>query len=190
MGAIEVLVLGIALGTDAFSVSVAIGTKDLNWFLRMKLSLIIGIFHIVMPLMGIQLGYFLQNFIGRYYFEQTINQITTFIGAGLLLILGMLMIYDSLTVESESDYYFELYGVSLFVLALSVSIDALSVGFSLGMLNAGLVFSCFVLGVIAALMVFCGTLLGAKLGLVVEKAEVLGGLALILLGIHLILSIS
>ncbi|AGB42349.1 putative membrane protein [Halobacteroides halobius DSM 5150] len=189
MGVAEVLFLGIALGTDAFSVSVAIGTKQLDWLLILKLSLVIGAFHILMPLIGIQLGYFLQKFFSYYYFQETIDQLTTAIGAGLLLILGMIMIYDSMTEEQEVSQ-FNLYGFSIIILAFSVSIDALSVGFSLGMLDTGLLVSCLILGVIAALMVVIGLLLGTKLGNLVEKAEVLGGITLILLGIHFILTIG
>ncbi|GAB6099500.1 manganese efflux pump MntP family protein [Halanaerocella petrolearia] len=187
MGPIEVLILGLALGTDAFSVSVAIGTKRLNWLLVLKLSLIIGAFHVLMPLIGVELGHLLQHFFGHYYFEDTIDQITTVIGSGLLMILGMLMIYDQMT-SSKKEFKFDLYGISVLILAFSVSIDALSVGFSLGMLNAGLLLSCFALGIIAALMVASGLLIGTKLGNLIDKAQILGGLALVLLGLHLILT--
>jgi putative Mn2+ efflux pump MntP len=185
---IEVVALGVALGTDAFSVSVAIGTKRLRLLLLLKFSLIIGIFHVIMPLVGVELGLFLHNLFGNYYFEGTIDKITTTIGSGVLMILGMIMIYENFK-SDQVDSNFDLYGWSLIIVALSVSIDALSVGFSLGMLDANIVFSCMILGFIATVMVICGLTLGDKIGsLVSGNAEVLGGVALILLGIHFLLS--
>ncbi|PRX35773.1 putative Mn2+ efflux pump MntP [Orenia metallireducens] len=188
MNIIEVVALGVALGTDAFSVSVAIGTKRLRLLLLLKFSLIIGIFHVIMPLVGVELGLFLHNLFGNYYFEGTIDKITTTIGSGVLMILGMIMIYENFK-SDQVDSNFDLYGWSLIIVALSVSIDALSVGFSLGMLDANIVFSCMILGFIATVMVICGLTLGDKIGsLVSGNAEVLGGVALILLGIHFLLS--
>ncbi|WP_245684827.1 manganese efflux pump MntP family protein [Orenia metallireducens] len=185
---IEVVVLGVALGTDAFSVSVAIGTRRLRLLLLLKLSLVIGIFHVIMPLLGLELGLFLHNFFGNYYFEDTIDKVTTAIGSGVLMILGMIMIYENFK-SDEDDNNFDLYGWSLIILALSVSIDALSVGFSLGMLDTNIIFSCLILGVIATVMVICGLTLGDKIGkLLSGNAEVLGGVALIVLGIHFLLS--
>jgi len=184
----EVITLGVALGTDAFSVSVAIGTKRLRLLLLLKLSLVIGIFHIIMPLLGVELGLFLHDFFGNYYFENTIDKITTTIGSGVLMILGMIMIYENLK-DGGEDSSFDLYGWSLIILALSVSIDALSVGFSLGMLDANIFFSCLILGGVATAMVICGLTLGDKIGsLASGNAEILGGIVLILLGIHFLLS--
>ncbi|TDX59158.1 manganese efflux pump MntP family protein [Orenia marismortui] len=185
MSIIEVITLGFALGTDAFSVSVAIGTKNLRLLLLLKLSFMIGVFHILMPLVGINLGAFLHNFFGNYYFEGTIDSITTTIGSGILMILGMIMIYENLSNKEDQDYSFQLYGWSLIILALSVSIDALSVGVSLGMLDSSMIFNCFVFGVIVTIMVMVGLILGGKIGGVVsENSELLGGIVLILLGIH------
>ncbi len=185
---LELLALGVALGTDAFSVSLAIGTKRVKLMVLVKLSLLIGLFHIIMPLLGINIGYFLHNLFGNYYFEDTIDSVAQAIGSGVLMILGMLMIYDKFQ-NNKQESNFCLYGWSLFILALSVSIDALSVGFSLGMLDAKLILGCFILGGIATLMVILGLLLGGKVADVIsDKAEILGGIALIVLGIHFLIS--
>ena len=190
MSIIELISLGLALGTDAFSVSLAIGTKKLNLLLTLKLGLIIGLFHIIMPLLGLKLGLFLHNFFGNYYFTATIDSVTTLIGSSVLILLGIIMIYENMT-NSMTEYNFKLYGWPVIILALSVSIDALSVGFSLGMLNVEIIFSCIVLGIIASLMVISGLVLGNKVAdLLVNKAEIIGGIILILLGIHFILSIA
>ena len=189
MGLLELLILGLALGTDAFSVSVAVGTKRLKWPVVAKLTLLVGSLHILMPLLGIKLGQLLHHLFGHYYFKSTIDKISEGIGAGVLMILGMVMIHDNLVNNEQPNDGFDLYGVSLFIVAVSVSIDALSVGFSLSMLQAKLVGSCLVLGLIAGAMVLAGLLVGQKMTKLVDKAELLGGLALILLGLKFFLGL-
>ncbi|MCK8816409.1 manganese efflux pump MntP family protein [Natroniella sulfidigena] len=191
MSFLELATLGIALGADAFSVSVAIGTRQLKLAVIIKLSLLIGLFHILMTFLGINLGRLLYNFFGNYYFEETIDQITTVIASGLLMILGMIMIYEQLKEEESINYNLNLYGWTLIILPLSVSMDALSVGFSLGMLEINTVITSLTLGIIAGVLVIVGLLVGNKIGnLIANKAEVLGGVVLILLGIHFLLSIN
>ncbi|WP_408955445.1 manganese efflux pump MntP family protein [Natroniella sp. ANB-PHB2] len=190
MSFLELVTLGIALGTDAFSVSVAIGTRQLKLSFIIKLSLMIGLFHILMTFLGINLGRLLYYFFGNYYFEETIDQVTTVIASGLLMILGMIMIYEQ-SKEEVINYNLEMYGWSLIILPLSVSVDALSVGFSLGMLEINVLITCIVLGIISGILVICGLLVGNKIGdIIANKAEVLGGIVLILLGIHFLLSIN
>lgn len=189
MGLIELICLGVALGTDAFSVSIAIGMTRIQWRMIIKLSLTIALFHILMPLLGINLAQLLDYFFGQYYFEATIQQITSLIGAGLLMILGLIMIKESSGEQEYSTYGFDLSFWGIIILAVSVSIDALSVGFSLGMLDANMLFSCLLLGLIAGIMVLIGLILGDKIGLVLaNKAQIIGGLVLILLGLHFLLS--
>ncbi len=182
LGILEFMLLGVALGTDAFSVSVAVGTRRLNWPVIMKLTLLVGGFHVLMPLLGIKLGQLFYLVFGHYYFSTTIDQLSRGLGAGVLMILGMIMIHDNLTQTAEEDYSFQLYGCSLFILAVSVSIDALSVGFSLSMLQAKFLGGCILLGIVAGSMVLGGLLIGSKVGHLVDKAELLGGILLILLG--------
>lgn len=189
MQLIELICLGVALGTDAFSVSVAVGMNRIQWSLILKLSLVIALFHVIMPLLGINLAQLLDYFFGYYYFEETIKNITSLIGAGLLMILGLIMILESRHEREYSDYAFDLSIWGIIILAVSVSIDALSVGFSLGMLNVKIICSCLVLGSIAGLMVLIGLLLGNKIGLVLAtKAQIIGGIVLILLGLHFLFS--
>ena len=182
MGVLELLLLGIALGTDAFSVSVAVGTRRLKWTVIAKLTLLVGAFHVLMPLLGVKLGQLLYMIFGHYYFSTTIDKLSRGLGAGVLMILGMIMIHDNLTQVGDQDYSFELYGWSLLILAVSVSIDALSVGFSLSMLEAKLWSGCILLGLVAGSMVLGGLLIGSKVGHLIDRAELLGGILLILLG--------
>jgi putative Mn2+ efflux pump MntP len=76
----------------------------------------------------------------------------------------------------------------LLVLAASVSMDALSVGFTLGTVKASLIMVALVCGVVAGLMTFAGLLLGRGLGRWAgEKAQLAGGLILLGIGVKLII---
>lgn len=189
MELLELVCLGVALGTDAFSVSVAIGINRIKWPIILKFSLVTALCHIFMPLLGINLARLLDCFFGQYYFEETIQYITSLIGAGLLMILGLIMIIESRGRQERRNYVFDLSWGGILILALSVSLDALSVGFSLGMLDVKILFSCLLLGSIAGIMVLIGLLLGNKIGLVLAtKAQLIGGIVLILLGLQLLFS--
>jgi len=142
-----------------------------------------------MPLLGINLAQGLDYFFGQYYFEETIRHITNLIGAGLLMILGLIMIIESRDKSERTISDFNLSWLGIMILALSVSLDALSVGFSLGMLDVKILFSCLLLGLIAGIMVLLGLSLGNKIGLVLAtKAQLAGGIVLILLGLQLFFS--
>lgn len=189
MQLMELMCLGVALGTDAFSVSVAVGMSRIRWQMILKLSIVIAVFHILMPLLGINLAQLLDYFFGQYYFKETIKDITSVIGAGLLMILGAIMIIESRNNEKYNDYDFDLSMWGMIILAVSVSIDALSVGFGLGMLNVKMLCSCLILGLIAGVMVLVGLLLGDKIALfLANKAQIIGGIVLILLGVHFLCS--
>lgn len=70
----------------------------------------------------------------------------------------------------------------------SVSLDALSVGFSLGTQNLALGQAVLIMGPVAGLMTMAGFLLGQQVGgWIGEKAVILGGAILIFIGIKLLL---
>ena len=76
---------------------------------------------------------------------------------------------------------------SLVLLGASVSMDALSVGFTLGTQQVNLLLAAGVIGLVAGLMTACGLVFGRFLGnRVGERAQLLGGLILIGIGIKLL----
>ncbi len=184
MSFIEALAMALALGTDAFSVAMAIGTRQYRLMEIIKISLIIGIFHVFMPLLGYFGGELVQEFIYRYFpINNGLDYIFELIGAGILLLIGFYMIIESRMEEREiPEINSGSWGV--LVVATGVSIDALSVGISLGMLGFGLAVV-FLFGLVAALMMGSGLFLGTKIGhWLGNNAQVFGGLALIYIGFH------
>lgn len=188
-----VVAIAIALGADAFSLSLAIGLAGIRKSMIIRLSLVVAIFHVVMPLSGMMLGQALGSILGRY---------ACGLGALVLIWLGGRIIYKVYrpTIERYSfgdarkaffqnklSTHSSLSGFGIYVLAASVSLDALSVGFSLGTIRADLFITVMVIGVTAGLMTGIGLVLGHVIGTRLgDKAELLGGLALLLIGVKLL----
>ncbi|TGE33949.1 manganese efflux pump MntP family protein [Desulfosporosinus sp. Sb-LF] len=188
-----VVAVAIALGADAFSLSLAIGLSGIKKRMMLRLSLVVAAFHVVMPLGGMMLGQTLGSFLGRY---------ASGLGALVLIGLGGRMLYKVYrpTVEQFSfgearemlfhknfSASLSLNGFGIFVLAASVSLDALSVGFSLGTIRADIFLTVIIIGMIAGLMTGLGLILGRIMGTRLgDKAEILGGLALFLIGVKLL----
>jgi putative Mn2+ efflux pump MntP len=167
--------LAVALGTDAFSMCLGIGMAGVKRLQVLLITLTVLLFHIAMPLLGFQLGELAGGFLGRT---------ATLVGAALLLYLGVRMIRESSGGDEPRVMLLNNWG--LLLLGASVSMDALSVGFTLGTLRAQLIFTVVTFGLVAGLMTFSGLVLGRFLGQVAgERARLLGGLILIGIGVKL-----
>lgn len=174
MSLFAIVAMAVALGTDSFSVCLGIGTTGVRLSRILFISLIIGIFHILMPLIGLTLGELLGKLAGN---------IAGMAGAVILLLLGGKIIWDSLYGKDEqnSTNYTSLGGIML--LALSVSLDALSIGFSLGAMGTSFTLAVGIFGVVAFIMSALGLFLGSRLNLLIgQKAEFIGGAILMGLG--------
>lgn len=189
-----VLALAIALGADAFSLALAIGLVGVGKRMILKLSLVVAIFHVLMPLIGLLLGQAMGMVLG---------QLAQGIGAAVLLWLGGRMLYHVWRPAPESYRLSEarqalkraqlpvgvsLRGIGVYALALSVSLDALSVGFSLGTVESPIALTVLVMGVVAGTMMGSGLLLGRFVGSWMgQRAEALGGLVLVFIGVKMLL---
>ncbi len=178
MSILTLLLLALALGTDAFSLCVGIGVAGVSLSQIAAISLSILAFHIFMPLVGWQIG----EVAGRL-----LGQAASLAGALILLYLGAKMIWQSLYSGSAAAPKIVLVkDWGLLLLAFSVSMDALAVGFTLGTRGTSLLFIVLTFGVIAGLMTLSGLLLGRWLGRGMgERAQLLGGVILIGTGIKL-----
>ncbi|WP_308636734.1 manganese efflux pump MntP [Paenibacillus silvisoli] len=171
---LTLMIIALALGMDAFSLGVGIGLKGIRLLDIMKLSVIIAIFHTVMPLMGIFTGNYVSTLLG--------GVATTAAGA-LLLLLGGHMIYSSLRGDAvESIDYRSSWGMLLF--ALGVSIDSFSVGISLGMFEADMLLTVLLFGIAGGVMSVLGLLLGRRVSASLGGyGEACGGIILFTFGL-------
>lgn len=174
---IAILIMAAALGMDAFSLGIGIGMKGIRLLHVLKISVLIGIFHIVMPLLGMFTGHYVSSLLG---------QVTTYAAGGLLILLGIHMVWNSFKGgEIRMIDHRSLPGMILF--ALSVSVDSFSVGVSLGMFRSNLVLTVLAFGFFGGLMSVLGLLLGRRasrnLG---DYGEALGGAILLAFGLAFI----
>lgn len=180
MGVLELLLLSIGLGMDAFAVSICkgISMKKMDWKKAIIIGLYFGGFQALMPVIGYYLG---------SAFEGLITNIDHWIAFILLGIIGGKMIKDSFEEDSENsndDVSFK----TMFVLAVATSIDALAVGITFAFLNVNLVLAISLIGIITFGLSVIGTKIGNRFGDTYERnAELVGGCILILLGLKILL---
>ena len=157
---------GIGLSMDAFSLSLSLGTTNPTNKTIIKTSLIIGIFHFIMPV----LGYFIGN-----SFRYNINNINiiTFI---LFVVLAIEM-YKTKDEEKTSI----LNNITIILIAFSVSLDAFTVGIAFGLNNELITISSLIFSCISALFTYLGLTLGKKLKNKYKKYSTYLGIILLLI---------
>ena len=172
----EIVLIGIALSMDAFAVCVASSMvyTNMTWLRKLSMPIMFGLFQGIMPILGFFLGSLFALFIEKWS------------GPISLLILGISginMIREGLAKDEETEPK-KLTLWILLVQAVATSIDAFAVGVSFAANSANIwqsapiiAVTTFVLSLIA---LFVGTKAGEKLG---DKAEILGGIILIIIGI-------
>lgn len=190
MNYLTVILVSIALGIDAFSLAISIGLMGIRQREVLIVSGTVTIFHIFMPLLGLTLGLYLGKVAGPT---------AGLIGALVLIAIGLSAIWKNVRELAESRSGNPANGnsrillnirnpISLVLMAASVSLDALTVGFGLGTLKVDLLLTVLTMGVIAGLMTAAGLYFGRILNRTFgEKAEILGGVILVLIGIKLIM---
>lgn len=170
-------IMALALGMDAFSVGLGMGLIRLRLRQIFYIGVIIGLFHIWMPLLGMMIGKLLSDKLGT---------IASYAGGVLLAVLGIQMMVSSFRHEEES--LIKPVGLGLLVFALSVSLDSFSVGLSLGIFGARTAVTIAIFGFMSMVLTWLGLILGRRVqGWLGKYSEALGGSILLAFGIKLLL---
>ena len=176
--------LGVGLAMDAFSISVANGLKEPE--MKIKKSIIIsgifGFFQGVMPFLG---WVFVRTIISQFEF---VGKIIPYISFVLLVFLGIKMLFDT---KNEHESSKESIALSMILIqGIATSIDALSVGTILVNYNfIEVIVSSCVICVVTFIICLFGVILGEKLSLKLSnKASIVGGVILILMGLEMLIS--
>ncbi len=173
---VSLIFMAAALGMDAFSVSLGIGMQRLRLKRIALIGLIIGLFHIGMPFIGILLGKAISVQIGHY---------TTLAGGLLMVGIGAQMFFSAFNHEIKKIV--QPVGIGLLFLAFTVSIDSFSVGLSLGISGVKTAITLLMFGAVSMMLTWCGMLLGRKVrGLVGAYSEFLGGSILCAFGLKIL----
>lgn len=165
----EMLGLGFVLGLDNFRVSIALGTVPFGLKRAMQVALTFGLWDAVMPLVGLLIG----REIG-----EAVGGVADVVGAVALGGYGLYLVISSLRnpEPDELDHPWALFGIPL-----TLSLDNLVAGASLGILGLSPWFSAPVFGLVTAVMSLIGLQLGrAAARLIRIRADLVSGVSLII----------
>ncbi len=182
MAILTVFLLALALGADGLSLCIGLaltGAKRSQIFI---ISGIIFLFHVLMPLIGLYLGQLAGDLLGRA---------AGIAGALIIIYLGAKTIYDTFRPSPPETPERKSFGIwGMVAMAMSVSMDALSVGFGLGTRELNLLLVVTLFGFIAGLMALAGFYVGRICGPCLgERANLAAGIILVAIGIKLAIGI-
>ena len=161
---------------DAFSLALIYGTQGINNKDKIFLSIIVGIYHFIMPLVGLLIGTIIME---KISFESEII-------VGIILCLIALEMIISSKKKKEEKFLLSITGYFLF--GLSVSIDSLTTGIGLTAITNTYFLSCLIFAIVS----FAATILGLNIGNILnikygKISTLAGGIVLFILGIFYIL---
>lgn len=180
------VLLGVGLAMDAFSVSLANGLNEPK-MTRRKMCRIAGVFAVFQAVMPM-LGWVCVHTIAQYF--RTFQKLIPWIALVLLALIGGKMLMEGIKNKDNQPKEAQVGMAALLVQGVATSIDALSVGFTVAEYGPDKVLVCVL--IIAAVTFFiciAGLILGKKFGTrFSNKASVLGGVILILIGLEIFIT--
>jgi len=182
MNVLVVLGMAVALAMDCFAVALGMscGHGKLSGGQTFRLALSFALFQFAMPI----IGWFAGENLLRY-----IEGFDHWIAFGLLALVGGKMIRESFGAQKgdEEPPAGRTRGLSIVVLSVATSIDALVVGLSLAVLRTNILYPAAVIGIICFALTVAGSKLGPVVGRIAGKrAELAGGLILVGIGIKIL----
>lgn len=168
---VSVLLIGISLSMDTFSLSLTLGTVLENKLIKI-LPLFVGIFHFFMPILG--------NFIGITLIN-LLNLASNIILGTVLIVLGINLAIHYFKDES-AEINLNIIGILIF--ALSVSIDSFSVGLGINDITNNYYIASVIFALCSASFTYLGIIIGKYSSKLIGKyAIILGIFLLLILGI-------
>ena len=175
----ELFVIAVGLSMDAFAVSICKGlsTKDVRREHMVVTGLYFGGFQALMPLAGYLLG---------SRFQSMIQRVDHWIAFVLLALIGANMVRES---QGEAEHLDDSFTPgTMLPLAVATSIDALAVGVTFAFLNVRIIPAAALIGVTTFALSAIGMRLGNVFGARYQaRAELAGGIVLILMGVKILL---
>ena len=172
MQILSILLIGIALSMDTFSLSLSLGTFNITNKQALKLSIIVGIMHFFMPILGMLLG---EKLISLFEL-----QCDLLLGV-ILLFIAIQMIVDLIKHEENS---FNLNIIGMFLFALGVSLDSFSVGLGIKAITENINLATSIFAICSFIFTFTGIMIGKFANKFIGTyASILGVVILLILGI-------
>jgi manganese efflux pump family protein len=178
----EVLLISLSMAMDAFAVCLGAGTTGQTDGARptFRLAFHFGLFQFIMPVLGWLAGTTIAHYIAAF---------DHWIAFGLLAFVGGRMLWSGFHPDKEQKSNDPSRGLTMVLLSIAVSIDALAIGLSLGLIGVFVWYPAIAIGVVTGLLSWLGLRLGGRLGDKFGKQmEIIGGLVLLTIGVRILLS--
>ncbi len=170
-----IILIAISLSMDAFSLALAYGLYGMNSKEKFWLSMTVGIYHFIMPLIGLTFGSLLKEL------NLNLNIIATII----LIYIGIDLIITSF--KEKDTLKISVSGFLLF--GLSVSLDSLSLGIGLPAITKNYFISAIMFSVTSFFFTYIGLISGYVIGKKIgEYSKIMGGIILIIIAIIMFIS--
>jgi len=168
---VKLVLFVLPLGLDTFAVAATLGLAGLPKRERLKVSLLFSFFEMAMPVVGLLVGHALGHAIGS---------VADYVAAATLFGVGVWMLFGEEDEGRKVSALVANSGIALFALGVSISLDELAMGFTIGLLHLSIALAVILIGVQAFVFAQIGLRLGSRLGETArEWAEKIAGLALI-----------
>lgn len=187
MNTLTILGIAVALAMDAFAVAIATGVSlgQVSFRQTFRLSWHFGLFQAMMPVIGWGLGASVQRYLAEY---------DHWVAFTLLALVGGNMLKEVIMADEDGEKQKKprkdaTRGLTLVMLSVATSIDALAIGLSMSMLQVSVTTPAIVIGIVAGLFTIGGLHLGkrvARLTWLSSWAEIVGGLVLWLIGLNIL----
>lgn len=176
------LILAFGMSMDAFAASIGKGATLHKPRFReaLRTGLIFGIIEAITPLIGWGIGLYASRYIMEW---------DHWVAFSLLFILGMRMIVEGMRHRSEEEPQVRRHGFWVLVAtAIATSLDAMAIGVGLAFLQVNIVHTAMAIGCATMIMATLGMMIGRFIGpLFGKRAEVIGGVVLIGIGVNILL---
>jgi len=177
---LKLLAFVLPLSLDSFALAAALGARRPSRAQRWRLSALFVLFEAGMPLVGLALGAPAAHLVGSA---------AEYVAGAVLIAVGVWMLVSDDDDEEKAGRMVSAGGWAVIALGLSISIDELAIGFTIGLAGLSVAAVIIAIAVQALIASQLGLALGARVGEVWrERAERLAGLLLILLGAGLVVA--
>lgn len=167
------LLIGVGLSMDAFSLSLVYGTCGLSLYRQLFLSIVVGVFHFFMPLIGLFFGHFLSH-----YFIMNSNMVVGII-FGIIGIEMLISIYHNEELKVLNSIF------SYLLFGFTVSIDSLTTGIGLSLITNHYILATSTFMIVSGIFTFLGLIFGNRLNQSFGKyATFFGGIIMLIFSIY------
>ncbi len=176
MGTIDIIVIAVGLAMDAAAVSLAAAASGFARDSRavFRLAFHFGLFQFIMPVIGWYLGVGLVSYL---------KAVDHWIAFGLLVFVGGRMILSGMDYSENTLKKDPSRGMTMVMLSIATSIDALAIGLSLAMLDVNIWYPSVIIGIITGCLSLLAIGIGKRLGVLFgSRMEIVGGVILIFIG--------